>query len=107
MASVIKLKRSTTGGSAPSGGALQAGELAINLADRKLFSSTDGSDIITISGDRYNIDTQTVTHTGGGATIRLTKVSFPILQVIIIEGYSDVKSSSNIYLYKPAWGQNK
>ena len=73
MASVIKLKRSTTGGSAPSGGALQAGELAINLADRKLFSSTNGSDIITISGDRYNIDTTAVTHTGGGATIRLTK----------------------------------
>ena len=73
MASVIKLKRSTTGGSTPSGGALQAGELAINLADRKLFSSTNGSDIITISGDRYNIDTTAVTHTGGGATIRLTK----------------------------------
>ena len=73
MAAVIKLKRSNTGGSAPSGGTLQAGELALNTADRKLFSSTNGSDIITISGDRYNIDTTAVTHTGGGATIRLTK----------------------------------
>ena len=73
MAAVIKLKRSNTGGSAPSGGTLQAGELALNTADRKLFSSTNGSDIITISGDRYNVDTAAVTHTGGGASIRLTK----------------------------------
>ena len=73
MAAVIKLKRSNTGGSAPSGGSLQAGELALNTADRKLFSSTNGSDIITISGDRYNVDTAAVTHTGGGASIRLTK----------------------------------
>jgi hypothetical protein len=74
MASIIKLKRSSTGGSVPSGGALQAGELAINLADKKLFSSTDGSDIITISGDQYNLITQANTShgvTGGAADIQL------------------------------------
>ena len=52
MASVIKLKRNSTAGEVPSSGALQAGELAINLADKKLFSSTDGSDIINVSGDQ-------------------------------------------------------
>ena len=75
MASIIKLKRSSTGGSVPSGGALQAGELAINLADKKLFSSTDGTDIITISGDQYNLITQANTShgvTGGAADIQLT-----------------------------------
>lgn len=51
MASIIKLKRSGTTGVVPSGGALLAGELAINLADKKLFSSTNGTDIITIGGD--------------------------------------------------------
>ena len=72
---VIKLKRSNSSGSAPSSGTLAAGELAINTADKKLFSSTDGSDIITISGDRYNVDTEAVTLSGGltGASIRLTK----------------------------------
>ena len=34
-------------------------------------------------------------------------VSLPMFKDIIIEGYSEVKSSSNIYLYKPALGQNK
>tara|TARA_R110000868_G_scaffold9000_9_gene45624 strand:+ start:9554 stop:10633 length:1080 start_codon:yes stop_codon:yes gene_type:complete len=57
MASVIKLKRSTDTGVVPANGQLQAGELAINLADKKLFSSADGTNIITISGDQYNVVT--------------------------------------------------
>jgi len=48
MASIIKIKRSTTPGSIPSGGALAAGELAVNLADRVIFSSSDGSNVIRI-----------------------------------------------------------
>lgn len=55
MASVIKLKRSTTASAVPGSGTLAAGELAINLADKKLFSSSDGTNIITISGDQYNL----------------------------------------------------
>lgn len=55
MASIIKLKRSTTSGAIPADGSLQTGEIAINLADRKLFSSTDGTDVISVSGDRYNL----------------------------------------------------
>jgi hypothetical protein len=45
MASIIRVKRSTTPGSIP--GSLQAGELAINLTDRKLFSS-NGSAVFEI-----------------------------------------------------------
>lgn len=37
MASIIKPKRSSTPGSFPSAGALEQGEIAINLADRKIF----------------------------------------------------------------------
>ena len=69
MASVIKLKRNTNAGVSPSGGDLQAGELAINLADKKLFSSTDGSDVIQISGDAYELGTVADTD---GATVKLT-----------------------------------
>jgi len=49
MASIIKIKRSTTPGAVPSGGALAAGELAVNLSDRVIFSSSDGSDIVRLS----------------------------------------------------------
>jgi len=66
MASIIKLKRSLTPGSIP--GSLQAGELAINIADKKLFSS-NGSSVFSVSGDQYNL---TSSSSAGGAAINLT-----------------------------------
>ncbi len=68
MASVIKLKRSAVSGSVPS--SLAAGELAINTADKKLFSS-DGSSVFNVAGDLYNAVTQANSGTGG-ADIVLT-----------------------------------
>ena len=68
MASVIKLKRSSTPGSVPS--SLEAGELAINIPDKKLFSS-DGASVFNVSGDQYNAITQANAATGG-ADIVLT-----------------------------------
>ena len=56
MASVIKLKRSLTPGTVP--GSLQAGELAINIPDKKLFSS-NGSSVFNVSGDQYNLASST------------------------------------------------
>lgn len=55
MASVIKLKRSSTASAVPADDSLQAGELAINLADKKLFSARSNGQVITISGDQYNM----------------------------------------------------
>ena len=46
MASVIKIKRSTTNGSVPA--SLSAGELAINTFDRKLYSS-NGTTVFAVS----------------------------------------------------------
>lgn len=56
MASTIKLKRSLTPGSVP--GSLAAGELAINIPDKKLFSS-NGSSVFNVSGDQYNLASST------------------------------------------------
>lgn len=74
MAATIKLKRSNTGSSVPSGGTLAFGELAINTADRKLYSSTNGSDIVEVGGQQYNLTSDAVTLSGGltGAGINLT-----------------------------------
>ena len=68
MSSIIKLKRSLTPGSAPS--SLEAGELAINLPDKKIYSS-NGSSVFSVSGDQYNAVTSANTETGG-ADILLT-----------------------------------
>ena len=70
MASTIKLKRSSTPGAAPS--SLAAGELAINLPDKKLFSS-DGSTVFSVSGDQYNLSSAAFAQgSDAGATVTLT-----------------------------------
>ena len=50
MATVIKLKRSETPNQLPSAGALEIGELAMNLTDGKLFSKTTGGAIKEVGG---------------------------------------------------------
>jgi hypothetical protein len=92
MASVIKLKRNTNTGVSPSGGDLQAGELAINLADKKLFSSTDGTDVIQISGDAYDIDTIANTTSG---TIKLTGTGNAANSFVNITGANGIGITSD------------
>ena len=53
MASVIKIKRSSTSSAVPT--TLESGELAINLIDKKLFTARANGQIINVSGDQYNM----------------------------------------------------
>ena len=69
MASVIKLKRSSTASSVPANDSLQAGELAINLADKKLYSANATGHTIQLSGDDFTIGTTANTDNG---TVKLT-----------------------------------
>ena len=48
MASVIKLKRSSTPGSVPSASDLEVGEVALNLADRVIYSKQSGGAVVRI-----------------------------------------------------------
>lgn len=48
MGSTILLKRSSTASSVPAAGSLQAGELAVNLADQKLYSKTAGGSVVQV-----------------------------------------------------------
>jgi hypothetical protein len=50
MATTIKIKNSSTTGSVPVAGDLVQGELAVNLADRKIFSKTSGGTVVELSG---------------------------------------------------------
>ena len=50
MATVIKLKRSETPNQIPGAGALEIGELAMNLTDGKLYSKTTGGAIKEVGG---------------------------------------------------------
>jgi cytoskeletal protein CcmA (bactofilin family) len=83
MASIIKLKRSSTPSSVPS--SLEVGELAINLADKKLYSY-DGSNIITVAG--ATADTLT--------TARTISLTGDISGSVSFDGSQDVSISTTI-----------
>lgn len=66
MASTIKLKR---GSGAPSSGTLAAGEPALDLTNNKLYSSTDGSDVVEIGAASFTGITGNIEATGSLARI--------------------------------------
>lgn len=55
MSTVVKLKRSEVASRTPSGADLEVGELAVNLADAKIFSKKQNGDVVTLNPDVNNI----------------------------------------------------
>lgn len=60
MASIVKIKRSSVQGKAPTVSDLQAGELALNTRDGKLFSS-DGSSVFEVGANTSTLNVGTLT----------------------------------------------
>ena len=79
MASTIKLKR---GSGVPSGGSLAAGEPALDLTNNKLYSSTDGTDVVEIG----TVDNLSIDITASGIGVGTGRISI---------GNTDVTSSGN------------
>lgn len=69
MANTIQIKRSSTAAAIPTAGQLAAGELAVNLVDRKLYSKNASGTVIQLGGgatgagqdDVFYENSQTVT----------------------------------------------
>lgn len=85
MASIVKIKRSSVQGKAPTISDIQAGELALNTRDGKLFSS-DGSIVFEIGANLHSLSVGT-----GGLTIGNGAFTFPTSdgannQVIVTNG---------------------
>ena len=60
MANAIQFKRSSVSGLVPTAGSLLVGELAINLADARLFSKNGSSQVISITVDGSHVTTGTL-----------------------------------------------
>lgn len=73
MAVTIITKNSSTPGSAPSAGSLSQGELAVNVADKKLFTKDSGGNVVTLSDGNLSLNTPltVVGNSTAGAEIRL------------------------------------
>lgn len=66
MANTIVLKRSSTASAVPATGSLAVGELAINLADRRLFSKNVGGAVINVTVDGTHVTSGSVAVANGG-----------------------------------------
>ena len=74
MANVIQIKRSNTGGVEPAASELAEGELAVNLADGKLFSKDSGGNIVIVgSRNIYDLDNAADSTNGGGIKVTLNR----------------------------------
>jgi len=82
MASVIKLKRSSTSGSVPTTGDLQTGEVAVNLFDRKLYVS-NGAGVTAIGGEDFRITSQDA---GEGAYVKLLGDTTSTSNTVLVRG---------------------
>ena len=92
MASIIKLKRSSTGSAVPSNNSLQAGELAINLIDKKLYSANATGHTIQLSGDDFTVGTVADTD---GATIQLTGTGNGSNSTVVLTGANGIGITSD------------
>lgn len=77
MANTIILKKSSTASSIPAAGSLQPGELAVNLADAKLYTKTVGGTVILVGSGAAGSATVTSVAASGGTT-GLTFAGSPI-----------------------------
>jgi hypothetical protein len=74
MASIIKLKRSSTQSAVPS--SLELGEIAVNLFDRRLYVG-NSTGVTAVGGEAFKLTSDTVTTSGDGAYIKLLGETTP------------------------------
>lgn len=73
MATKIKHKRSSVSGNIPTAGQLEAGEIALNTADGKIYLKKDDASILDVTSTIFKGNTDvTVTDTGSNGTVTTT-----------------------------------
>lgn len=98
MASLIKIKRSAVAGKAPTTSNIENGELALNTADGRLFSS-DGSLVFEIGANVHSLAVGT-----GSFTIANGAITFPTSagsdgQVLTVDGSGNLSFTDNTSVF--------
>ena len=97
MASVIKIKRNNSAGTVPSGGDLVAGELAVNTADGLLFTSSNGSDIVSLGMTAANIQAHAALANTNAAIATKASEANSLLRLSNTNAYIATKLNSSSY----------
>lgn len=74
MANVIKIKRSSVPGQAPTNAQLEISEFAVNLADRKLYTKDTSNSVFTLAA--YPIDSVSNTSVDVPASANSVKTAY-------------------------------
>jgi hypothetical protein len=72
MANKLILKKSSTASAVPGAASLEIGELAVNLADKKLYSKNAGGTVITLSQPTTGTNAQLLANDGSGGFANVT-----------------------------------
>jgi hypothetical protein len=96
MASTIQLKR---GSGAPTSGDLATGELGLDLTNNRIYSSTDGSDVIEMGIKPTSLAINTIAEgtSGSGVTVdgvKLKDNGITATGTVLTGGYGDVLTTS-------------
>jgi len=76
MANVIKPKRTTSSGNVPDTSEIATGEIAINLADKKLYVRDTGSNILELTTRTVSaLDDTTITSVANGQVLKYNSSS--------------------------------
>ena len=76
MANVIKPKRTTSSGNVPGTSDLSTGEIAVNLADKKLYVRDTGSNILELTTRTVSaLDDTTITSVADGQVLKYSSSS--------------------------------
>lgn len=86
MANIVQIKRSSVPGKQPNVADLQVGELAINLADAKLYSKDTSGNIISIAGEAGS--------GGANVTVSSSPPSSPVIGDVWVDS-----DDGNYYTY--------
>lgn len=82
MAHTIITKNSSTAGVVPSAGSLTKGELAINVADRRLYSKDNAGNVIEVGGSGTVLKYRD-NFTGDGSTVAFTLPRIPLNEELV------------------------
>ena len=76
MATIIKPKRTTVGGNVPTTSELTTGEIAVNLADKKLYVRDTGSNILELTTRTVSaLDDTTISSVTDGQVLKYSTSS--------------------------------
>ena len=96
MSTVIKIKRSETPSQIPSSGALEAGELAMNVTDGKFYTKTSGG-VVKEVGGAGAVTLQAVTNAGAVTSNDITLNGANL----VFEGYQENAYETTITVAEP------